>query len=189
MSLALLLPACATQPLLNLPEMSGWPARQATLQAADYWQFSGRVAVSANDEGFNGKLLWSQRNDKFRATVSGPLGIGTVRIEGDDRGVELTDNDGQVTRLQDAEQELQLRYGWTIPVESLRYWALGVPDPGRAADTEIADDGTLTALSQGSWQVNIEQYRDSAGQPMPRRITATNESTRVRLVIDRWVFY
>ena len=28
---------------------------------------------------------------------------------------------------QDAERDLYLRYGWTIPVRSLRYWALGIP--------------------------------------------------------------
>ena len=34
------------------------------------------------DEGMNGKFDWSQRGERFEATVSGPLGMGTVRIAG-----------------------------------------------------------------------------------------------------------
>ena len=169
--------------------MQDWPTRTAVLEQTDYWQFSGRVAVKANNDGFNGKLVWSQRADNFSTTVSGPLGVGTVRIEGDRDEVTLIDGDGRKTTLKDAETDLYQRYGWTIPVTSLRYWALGIPDPAMPAETVVGDDGLLQELVQGGWTVTIGQYRDSAGQPMPRRVTAENAETRVRLVIDRWLFF
>jgi outer membrane biogenesis lipoprotein LolB len=37
--------------------------------------------------------------------------------------------------------------------------------------------------------VIIGQYRDGGGQSMPRRIVLENVDTRVRLVIDRWIFH
>ena len=37
-------------------------------------------------------------------------------------------------------------YGWTIPVTSLRFWALGIPDPASPAETEFGDDGQLRKL-------------------------------------------
>ena len=95
------------------------------------YDFRGRIAVKAADDGFNGKLNWKQQRAEFEATVSGPLGIGTVRIAGNGGAVTVTDKDGVKTRLRDAETDLQARYGWTIPVQSLRYWALGLPDPAR----------------------------------------------------------
>lgn len=153
------------------------------------WQFKGRIAVKAGDEGFNGKFNWSQRNDTFSATVGGPLGIGTVRIEGDGRSVVLTDKDGIQTVLNDAELDLRYRYGWTIPVTSLRYWALGVPDPATGAVTEIDDEGRLSRLLQSNWKVDISSYREGGGQQMPRILTATNPDTRVRMVIDQWLFF
>ena len=57
--------------------------------------------------------------------------------------------------LQDAERELQWRYGWTIPVRSLRYWALGIPDPSVPATTELDEQGRLQTLEQNNWRVEI----------------------------------
>ena len=190
LSAALLLAGCATVPeYVPLPAIDSWDTRTAVLGDLKDWQLRGRIAVKAGEEGFNGKFNWSQNGDAFSATVGGPLGMGTVRIEGDGRTVVLTDKDGVETVLQNAELELRYRYGWTIPVASLRYWALGIPDPAEPAVTEVDDDGRLVRLEQRGWLVQISRYRDGGGQQMPRILSATNPDTRVRLVIDRWLFF
>lgn len=185
----LVLQACAVRRGLELPELSGWETRRAVLASVGVWEFRGRIGVSAGDEGFNGKLHWRQDGDHFHATVSGPLGIGTIRITGDGKRVRLTDKTGEVTELQDVELELQQRYGWTIPLLSLQFWALGIPDPSTVAALEFSEDGLLGRLEQGGWVVTIGQYADGGGQPMPRRLTAVNAEAKVKLVIDRWTFY
>ncbi len=187
--LAALSGCASSRPSVDLPEFTNWERRLEILGDASDWEFRGRIAVKAGDDGFNGKLNWTQSGDDFHATVGGPLGIGTVKIEGDDRRVTLTDKDGLITVLVDPEAELFYRYGWTIPVASLRYWALGIPDPSTAAETEIDDSGRLVNLEQRNWSVNISRYRENAGQQMPRSLTATNPDTRVRLVIDKWLFF
>lgn len=174
---------------IELPDIGGWDSRTTVLGSIREWEFKGRIAVKAGDEGFNGKFNWSQYDDVFRATVGGPLGMGTVRIEGGGRTVELTDNDGVKTVLTDAELELRHRYGWTIPITSLRYWALGIPDPTMAAVTEIDGEGRLVRLEQSNWIVEISRYREGGGQLMPRILSATNPDTRVRMVIDKWLFF
>jgi len=185
-----LVSACAaTRPSVELPDISGWEQRQEVLGGIVDWQFKGRIAVKAGDEGFNGKFNWTQTGDDFHARVGGPLGIGTVRIEGDDRVVTLTDKDGVETVLEDPERELYYRYGWTIPVASLRYWALGIPDPSLPAETELDESGRLLRLVQSNWTVTISRYRSSAGQQLPRTLTASNPDTRVRMVIDKWSFF
>ena len=186
----LMLAGCATaRQGIDLPEISSWEQRNAVLGHLQDWEFVGRVAVKAGDEGFNGKFNWAQQGEAFNATVGGPLGIGTVRLEGEGRGVTLTDKDGQRTVLEDVESELRYRYGWTIPVASLRYWALGIPDPSMSATSEFDETGRLIRLQQSDWMVEISRYRESAGQQMPRILSATNADTRVRLVIDRWLFF
>lgn len=187
--LGLVLQACAARRGLELPELSDFDTRRSVLESIDRFEFTGRIGVSAGNEGFNGKLRWWQEADDFKVTVSGPLGVGTVRIEADGQRISLTDKNGDVTEMLDAEQELKMRYGWTIPVTSLRYWALGIPDPTIEATTEFADDGLLSGLEQRGWSVIIGQYRDGGGQPMPGRITAVNDNTKVRLIIDNWSFY
>ena len=184
-----LIQGCATQKGLDLPELSDWATRQVVLAEIKAWEFRGRIGVKAGNEGFNGKLRYSQDNDAFHATLSGPLGAGTVRISGDGETVTLTDKNGNATELHDVEQDLRNRYGWTIPVASLRYWALGIPDPAEPAVTEFDEHGLLSSMLQRGWTVTIDEYRDGGGQAMPRRITALNDDARVRLVIDGWTFF
>ena len=187
--LVLALTNCAARQGLELPELSDWELRRAVLAQTNRWEFSGRIGVSAADTGFNGKLWWWQRDDIFRATVGGPLGVGTIRVDGEGAGITVTDGDGQVTKMQDAEVELRQKYGWTIPIGSLRYWTLGIPDPALPADIELNADDQLARLQQGGWIVDITDYREGGGQQMPRRITAVNDDAKVRLIIDRWLFY
>lgn len=188
-SLALIAGCAATPQGVALPDIGTWDSRSEVLGGLRAWEFKGRIAVKAGDEGFNGKINWSQQGDTFNTTVGGPLGMGTVRIEGDGRSVVLTDKDGVETTLHDAEAELWYRYGWTIPVASLRYWALGIPDPTMPARTEISEQGQLERLEQASWTVDISRYHEGGGQQMPRILTATSPDTRVRMVIDRWTFF
>ena len=184
------LAGCATPGGIDLPPLDDWQTRQQVLAGMDRWEFRGRIGVSAGEEGFNGKLHWQQKGQNFDATVSGPLGIGTVRIDGRRGQLTLTDKDGQVTRLDDAERDIAARYGWTIPVDSLRYWALGVPDPEIPPTSTVVDEfGRLEAMQQGDWAVTIGQYRDAAGQSMPRRLTAESPDAKVRLVVDDWTFF
>ena len=96
---------------------------------------------------------------------------------------------GDRTVLEDAENDLYLRYGWTIPVGSLRYWALGIPDPALPASTEFDEQGRLSSLAQAGWKVSITRYGEGGGQPMPTRLAASDEVTKVRLVIHDWLFF
>jgi len=187
--LAVLSGCAATRPGVDLPELSTWELRQQVLGSAIDWEFRGRIAVKAGTEGFNGKFNWTQTGDDFFATVGSSLGIGTVKIEGNDQTVVLTDKDGVETVLVDPESELYYRYGWTIPVASLRYWALGIPDPQSEATTELDEAGRLSSLKQGNWAVSISRYKESAGQQLPRTLTASNPDTRVRMIIDQWKFF
>ena len=185
----LLVTGCAAPHSALLPEIDSWETRTSVLGSIDDWEFGGRIAVKTESDGFNGKLRWAQQEDEFSATASGPLGAGAIRIEGDGQSVTLTDKDGVRTQLEDAELEFRYRYGWSIPIASLRYWALGIPDPSTPAVTEINDEGQLENLSQRDWLVSFSRYDEGGGQLMPKVLTAENSDTRVRLVIDHWIFF
>lgn len=179
---------CAATGHTGLPELGDWERRKSVLAQADEYEFAGRIGVSAGDEGFNGKIWWRQDGVVYRARLSGPIGVGTVFVNGDGREVTLTDRDGVVTELEDAERDLRARYGWTIPVASLRYWALGIPDPATGSAVEFDEFGRMRLLEQRGWTVNIGEYSPGGGQPMPRRLTAESGDIRVRLLIDEWLF-
>ena len=184
-----LLCSCAVQRGLDLPPMPDWATRHKVLATLSDWGFTGRIGVSAGEEGFNGRLSWHQADNAFSATLSGPLGMGSIRLSGVGERVRIIEQDGTETELANAEEDLRAMYGWTIPVTSLRYWALGIPDPASPAMTEFGDNGRLSSLEQGNWRVTISQYRERGGQLMPRRMNAINADAKVRLVIDQGRFF
>jgi outer membrane lipoprotein LolB len=184
-----LLAACATQRAPGLPPLSDWETRQAVLADHPEWSFSGSIGVRAGTEGFNGQIRWHQVDNGFSATVSGPLGAGTVAFSGDGQQITIIDKTGEAIELVDAEEDLRSMYGWTIPVGSLRYWALGIPDPANPANTEFGDDGQLRHLEQRNWSVDISEYREVGGELMPRRIVAVDGDAKVTVFIRRRTFF
>ena len=167
--------------------MTAWDSRQAVLTNLDSWGFNGRIAVRNDDDGFNGRLRYQQEAGDFDAVMSGPLGIGTVRLERSGDDLQFTDKNGTTTAFTNPDVELRYRFGWDVPLDSLRFWALGVPDPARPAETELDDAGQLAlAIEQGGWRIQVSKYRETGGQAMPQRLTVSNGETRVTLVIDKW---
>lgn len=179
---AALLSACATLPdHAAMPRAlpSNWDDRRGELQALTRFDLQGRLAVASGEQGFSAALRWSQRSDRAHLEVDGPLGVGGLRVDLE-RG-----------RLPDeaVRAELEQRLGFALPLESLRYWMLGVPDPARAAEERRdADSPTLAALTQDGWTVLYTRYARVADgdYELPQRIEVTRESVRVRLLIERW---
>lgn len=182
LTLALVLAGCVTgRDRMMLPTSlpTDWEARRSELQSLTRFDLQGRLAVASGEEGFTGVLRWSQRAERARLEVDGPLGVGGLRL------------DLEQGRLGDAalSAELEQRLGFALPVESLRYWMLGVPDPARVAlEQRALASPTLEALQQDGWTVLFTRYARVQGgdYDLPQRIEATRESVRVRLLIERW---
>lgn len=156
-----------------------WEARRDQLQTLGRFDLQGRLAVASGEEGFTAALRWSQRAELSRLDVEGPLGMGGLRLELE-RG-RLPDESARL--------ELEQRIGFALPLESLRYWMLGVPDPTRAVEEQrMSASATLEALRQDGWTVLFTRYARVAGADyeLPQRIEASRESVRVRLLIERW---
>jgi outer membrane biogenesis lipoprotein LolB len=63
----LVLAGCATtRQSVDLPVLDTWETRNEALAKLRDWEFKGRIAVKAGDDGFNGKFNWTQRDEAFR---------------------------------------------------------------------------------------------------------------------------
>jgi outer membrane lipoprotein LolB len=163
-----------------------WPARKAQLQARARYTAQGRIGVVAGADGFNGRLRWIQ--DGMRSTVSldGPLGVGGVRIVNDAGGLTLTTPSGEALDSQAAHDELVKRMGFEPPLNSLRYWIQGVPDPA-SPSTEMPDaQGYLGSLAQSDWTVTFTGYMQTPDGALPQKLTVARGKVRVRLIIEAW---
>ena len=110
---------------------------------------------------------------------------GPSLASGDD--LHIVTANGAELKGDAARAELNSRLGFDAPLASLRYWVLGVPDPAQPASESLdAAQQRLSALTQDGWRVDYQSYVDSAGGPLPSKLTLQRDAVRVRLLVDDW---
>jgi outer membrane lipoprotein LolB len=164
-----------------------WEQRRAALQAQSQFQLKGRIAVAAGNDGFSAGLFWKQQGARAALALDGPLGVGGARVVADGPTLTVTTSRGEVLGSDAARAELGARLGFDPPLESLRYWVRGVPDPDSPA-TETLDAATqrLAALTQDGWQIEYTEYMSAPGGELPHRLSLRRGGVRVRLVVESW---
>ena len=184
--LLLFLGGCATTQA-PAPTPSGtWASRRDALLELSEWQLQGRIALNAGKDGWSGNFTWKQVDDDLDFRFNGPLGIGGFRIYGNEKRLRVETSDGERFDLNDPENDLRQRYGWSIPLYSMRYWMLGVPDPADEAAETLDDANELILLQQRGWTIEYGAYGTAAGTSLPRKVTMEGDGVRVRLIVERW---
>ncbi len=183
--LTIFIAGCATTGRLPVSDLS-WDQRAAGLAALDHWQAQGRLAIRADDESWNASLNWRQTGEHYEIQVSAPLGQGAARLVSDGVRVTMELPDEPAVIADDVELLLQQRLGWYVPVNGLRYWLTGRPDPRYVSQFELDGASRLSRLQQGGWSIVYQRYAAVDGLELPVKIELLNPRLRVRMVIDDW---
>jgi len=78
--------------------------------------------------------------------------------------------------------------GWYLPVDSARYWVLGVLDPAVPGERYFDQHGRLQSLTQRGWNIDIDHFMSYGGQEMPARLVMQNPRLRLKLAVGEWEF-
>jgi outer membrane lipoprotein LolB len=187
MAIVVLLASCRTvPPPRERAAPTAWEVRRPQLQARDKFALKGRVAVAAGGEGFNARLRWTQDGKQTRMSLDGPLGAGGVQVTSDGSAVSIVTSRGDRLDNDAARAELANRLGFDPPLDSLRYWILGVPEPGHPAQESVDAQQRLSALQQDGWQIQYTDYMSVGGEWLPSKLTLQREGVRLRVVVDGW---
>ena len=156
-------------------------------KAIHSWQIDGRISiVPSQGEAMQGGLSWVQNKHNFSLSLSGPFGQG---------GVKITQTAQQPIMVKTAEAEYQTdaperwmeeNFGWSVPVDALRYWVLGEAKPDVGFQKKFDADGNLVQLIQADWVVDFKRYQQVQGVHLPVKIFMQHPQMKVRLVIGEW---
>jgi outer membrane lipoprotein LolB len=175
----LMLSACSTAPVA--PEAHYSRLAREHLYKLERWSFEGRLALTGKNDSWSASINWGHRPDDEKIKLSGPLGQGATVIQLTGDSVTIDRGDGQAQSSTQPEAFINQQLGMFVPVRSLRYWVIGLPEPTSAFIE------TANGFSQAGWLIEYKQMEPVDDQSMPHKISVTNERVKLKLVIDQWV--
>ncbi|MCD6048010.1 MAG: outer rane lipoprotein LolB [Gammaproteobacteria bacterium] len=163
----LLLSACTTHPIPS--------ATQALSQKA--WRADGVFGYRDQGKGFSAGYIWQNAGDHFTVQIIGPLGAWHANLQQEAGEIILSTSDGKVCRAKDAETLMQENLGWSIPVEYLRYWFIGLPDPKVKSKIIPAQNDQTKQIQQAGWIIDY---------PSASKILLTQGTKKITVIINHF---
>ena len=160
-----------------------WEQRLTSLRSLGSWQLDGRAAVAVGTQGWQASLNWHQTGPVAEVHLAGPLGVGALTLKRTAQGLSLNGAPPSAAVV----EQLQDKLGFELPLDHLRYWLLGVPDPGFPFDLVRNDRDRAQQIKQAEWTVEYDGYRPVNGDVLPAHLVASREGgVRVRVAVDHW---
>lgn len=178
--------ACTTTVPLSGGGDASWLSHQKQLKQLHYWTINGRLAVSNGAESWNLDMSWQQQGHTYLIKLAGPLGAGKIQLRGDQNGVVLDDGENAPRYAENANRLLYENTGLDIPVEGMRYWVRGLPDPQMTNGGLDLLAGKIQKMHQGGWQLQYRRYQQVNETSLPQKLFMRRDDLDVRLVIDQW---
>lgn len=178
-ALIFLLSACSVVPVK--PDMHYSRVAMLPLYELEHWSFEGRLALTGQGDSWSANISWEHSPEAENIKLSGPLGQGAVVISLTGNVVTIDRGDDVQSSTQ-PEEFINQQLGMFVPVRSLRYWVVGLPEPSRAyKDTDVG-------FNQAGWLSEYKQMQVvKDGGAMPRKMMVMNNQVKLKLIIDHWV--
>jgi outer membrane lipoprotein LolB len=170
----------------EISKQAAWKVHQANIQSLANWKLKGRVAGKSNNQGFRAGVQWHQFQSNYVIDLHGPLGRKVAVLSGMKGSVQLKTSKGERFEADNAESLMQELFGYALPVNGLRYWLLGIPDPSYSQNSFTLDEqGRLRQLDQAGWLIKYTSYHE--GNPvLPALIQISNTTVDANIKVDRW---
>lgn len=176
----ILVSACSVVPVE--PEIHYSRAAMIHLYELEHWSFEGRLALTGQNDSWSANISWEHSPEAEKIKLSGPLGQGTVVISLTGNIVTIDRGGDDVQSSTRPEEFINQQLGMFVPVQSLRYWVVGLPEPLRSyKDTDVG-------FNQAGWLSEYKQMQPvNDEEAMPHKMMVMNNQVKLKLIIDHWV--
>lgn len=185
----LTLSGCASLPgkaPRGAPNDAAWQLRRAQLEKLADWELQGRVGIINGKDGGSGSMDWKQQGASMAFSFRGPFGAGALQVQGDANALRVRSSRGDDFITTDPELDISQRLRIPLPVLSMRYWMLGLPDPNAAFTKTVDAQGHLVILEQRGWRVDYQGYATVDGYDLPTRLQIERDSVHIKVAVNEW---
>ncbi|MDP1773321.1 MAG: lipoprotein insertase outer membrane protein LolB [Methylobacter sp.] len=177
--LIFLLSACSVVPVE--PDAHYSRAAMLHLYELEHWSFEGRLALTGQNDSWSANISWEHSPEAEKIKLSGPFGQGAVVISLAGNVVTIDRGGDDVQTSTRPEEFINQQLGMFVPVRSLRYWVVGLPEPSHSyKDTDAG-------FNQAGWLSEYKQMQPVDDGAMPHKMMVMNRLVKLKLIIDHWV--
>lgn len=169
---------CAVTP--TAPPIGYAAISKQHLEVLDMWSLSGRIAITSPEDSWSANMVWQRAGGEDSIQLSGPFGQGAVNIHLALNAVTVDRGDGKIERSSNPDEFVNAQLGVFVPVQSLAYWVIGLPEP--TGPVVYAEQG----FSQKEWRVEYKEWQVVEHKSMPRKVVVTNGRLKLKLMCDQW---
>lgn len=153
--------------------------------ASNDWRLVGRLSVRNSKESWLTKLDWQHDVLLDDLTLSTSLGGVAARLTYANGYIILTDSDGVRRRVM--EPDLQQQIGYSPPLNHLKYWIRGVPDPMLTVQDYQLTEANEKSFEQNGWLLKISQFEVFGDVVLPRKVFLSKNNIKIKVVVDEWL--
>ena len=147
---------------------------------------TGRSAAKYADSGWQAGVHWCQAGSQSRLELSGPMRLGTILLSYRLGELWIRESADYLSITHQPQRLLEAKLGFSVPLAALRFWLMGVAEPGAIDYQQVDNDGRLNLLRQHGWVVKYDQYMMVDGYLLPGKIKLTKDAVSLKIVVDEW---
>jgi len=159
--------------------------RIQTLLGIQQWNIDGAFSVQYGQQVNIANYAWQQIGSSYQIQIHSSLNIYSIKIQGQLGQVTLIEAQKQPVSASSAEELMQDRLGWSLPVSNLQYWIRGIPAPGDY-QSQVDVFGHLTQVTQQGWFVGFSNYTTVQSYDLPRTLLVQGHGLKIKIVIKNW---
>lgn len=177
--IACLLSACSW--IKQTPDVHYAKDALLSLYKLERWSLDGRLSITGPKDSWSANIQWGHDPVYEQIKLSGPLGQGATLIQLTGNRVVVDRGDGHALSSTQPEVFINQQLGMFVPLQSLRYWVIGLPEPTQSfVETE-------SGFSQSGWLIEYKQMQSVNKQIAPRKMIVMNDRVKLKLFIEQWV--
>jgi outer membrane lipoprotein LolB len=152
------------------------------------WRMQGKIAIRDQHQAHSARLQWAQHQQNFDLLVTGPLGQGSLAIQSDGQITTVATSRGSEQIQGDLSAYIAKNYGWTLPLDSLKYWIRGLADPSSPSSEETDVSGLPKTIQQAGWTITYDGFRAAKNMAivLPAHLVIVREDYQLKIIIQDW---
>lgn len=183
----LFLNSCSTAPK-ELPKDIEEKTQEFSLEQIKTWIFSGRIGVKTSDKNVAANFDWTQKNNFFNISMSGPLGAGRIKMSGTPTNATVIDSKNLAHKTNNINTEFTKITGYTVPISNIFYWIKGQAAPSSVHKVNYSKSNKTKTIVQDGWTIKYQNFTFIKDKDLylPEKISISKNDVFIKVIIKNW---